>query len=349
MLNTATETGTAMKQDKVWDKDMSAFYRTRAEREHDQMATIVARQRQNARELDRWMGEHQLEEEELRSETIRQITEAQRRREDETVLSARSAAANQKVQYKKHLEEIQLRQMKQRERDRQADEKAKELKASIDAANKRVAENKKEAAAKFLVTRQEYTQKREAVKDSQAGDSSAQEKKLKEFRRKEQEQARRLADYEAKKQIEVKQRAEENAERMRETNSARAVMLEERHRQNEEHWENMCAATAVRIVSTRSEQQRLAAQHSARVRGRTDDYAEVKRHHDREREEHHVAEVRAGEARISTLNEARSKSERQAEKLNLQEFTVKSKIEEINWNASVKKLDPGSVRALLPK
>ena len=345
MMSSAEHTSMAMKQDKAWEKGLTIYEDKKKAQDDKKQVAIVRRQQELAHKLERDAHDHREEEDSMRVETIRQITETQRQRETAELLSTRSVAALQKTQYNTHVEQIKMRQAKAKEQEKLADEKAKLLAARDAAATKRVVEQKKAQAAKLAEARMEFESKRELVKDKSVGDSLGLTKRLKDFRKKEEAEAKRLAEYEQHKRAEIEQRARDNAQRMHDTVSARLQLLEDRHSQNEEHWDDMCALTSARLTEMQAKQQREAATHNARVRARMHEHAEVKAQQDKERLANHMSEALASGHRIATLGADDSARRRWEEKQKRDDFFLKSRIEALNWEASVKKLNPASVRS----
>ena len=312
-------------------------------KERDLSLKIAARARDVAMHYETRLREEK-EEEAARAEVRQHMIESARSQTEEGKHSARESAERQSEMYYRHLAECSARRVKEVKLGEDADKKLKVQQENLEAASKRVAALKRETQAKLLESSQEFSRKRAMIHEKRLEDVAKREKEAKEWRKRELEQVKRGLEFDEMRRREWAARSKESEDKLMTTSRSLKADLHDKHERQLRHWDEQQHAMSQRIEEQRDARvSHYRGLNSAREE-RAQQFRDTKSHQDSERELRNLHNSLDTQARITGLEQKKRAEELKEERARCNDFTLKSNLESLKWEMSVKKSDPGHVR-----
>ena len=343
MLTNANEQVKAINMDRTWEKRLGDYQSKKAAGERHQREKIVSRQREVANQHVLKLQEMEADDEEAKQLLSVRLQEYARE-EEEAQLSARSSAERQAQQYEQHLAAMRRREQLMDEMDKAAMVRLREQQDNLDAASKRLNAIKKQQAAKASDNQKLFAERRKAIFEKRKDESNKREKERAEYHKREAMIAKRGAEFEARRQAEWSARASASEDAMMSTSRSLSSALSERHAQQLSNWDADMEEMNARIEGLRSSRTDHAKMHAKQHRDRLMRHAEKKAEQVALKEDAFQQRKIETQGRLDKLSSARADRQRKVEREIHDEFQLKSNLENLKWEMSIKNANPDRVR-----
>jgi len=345
MMLHANQTTHALKTDKAWSNSLAEREVLSARGMRESSARLVSRAREEARRYDVRTRDLQEEQTAATSEVISRVVNEERRKQEEQALSARKEAQQLADQYARHQADVNRRAALSLKLAQESDARLKKQLAAQEEASKRAEQLRKAREAALAEKGADFAAKRDAFVQKRDEDRlAAATKTRKEFAQREATLSKRSEANEANKQAELRERTRTFEEHLASTSRAHAANVAEKNRKMGNKWDEEIDATNARLDEMLSARSTRASEHRERNRQTTLHNKEMQQQQHDLKQEGLTNEMHETNKRLESLQSARD--QRDFKELNSirSEYHLKSEIEELGWEAAVKKADPGAVR-----
>lgn len=206
---------------------------------------------------------------------------------------------------------------------------------------------KKEQAAHASEKQKVFVERRRAIFEKRKEEGSKREKERAAYHMREAAIARRGAEFEARRQAEWNARASASEDAMMSTSRSLSSALSERHAQQLSNWNDDMAEMTARIEELQTSRTRHAKLHAKQHSERLTRHAEQKAEQDTVKEDAFQQRQFETQGRLDKLSSARADRQRKVERELHNEFQLKSNLESLKWEMSIKNSNPDTVRERL--